>query len=423
MDKHPNVSHEYKPSIIQRVINRFTIAHAILVFTFILPQKPVLSKSNITLMSVGIGSPVNLSTIYESGTLAGCGGQYPSPVNEDYEQQVVELVNGERTSRGLPPLKRVPALDQAARYHAMDMQQDNYFYHDTYDRVGGVLQLVCTWDDRISSFYANWNSIGENIASGSTTPQSVVSGWMGSSGHRANILNTTYREIGVGYYNGNFWVQDFGYRYNNYPVIINNDAAITNSEDINLYVYGTNFAEMRMRNDSLDWSNWMPFQNNTTWQLPNTTGNHTVTVEMRNASTTKTSNDNIYLMASSSPELGNLPDNLNFTYSIREQRFTPNIIMLTPLNTGDSTTLIREIQATGNWFDVTPVLGSTPEAFEITPKGKFTKPNEKFFGTVIVKVTSPDYVDGSPHEVVLTLDVTDGTNNSVFLPLVTSTTP
>ena len=305
----------------------------------------------------------------------------------------------------------------------MDMQQDAYFYHDTYDRVGGILQLVCSWDDRISSFYANWNSIGENIASGSTTPQSVVSGWMGSSGHRANILNTTYREIGVGFSSGNYWVQDVGQRYSVYPLIIKNEAAITYSKDVNLYIYGTNFTEMRLRNDSLIWSNWMPFQNNTTWQLPNTTGNHTVTVEMRNASTTKTSNDSIYLMTAPSPELGNLPENLNFTYNIRERSFTPNIIKLTPLNTGDSTTLIREIQAAGSWFEINPVLGSTPETFEITPKGKFTQPNEIYNGTIIVEVTSPDNVTGSPHQITMTLNVIDDTNNSVFLPLVISNTP
>ncbi len=413
--------HEFIQAPFQRVLKRISLAQAFLVFTLILPQKPLITQSAPQIAKVD--SPVNLSATYETSASTGCGGQFPSPVNDAYEQQVVELVNIERTSRGLPPLKRVPQLDQAARYHAMDMQQDKYFNHDTYDRVGGNLQFVCTWDERISSYYTKWNSIGENIASGSTTPESVVSGWMGSTGHRSNILNTTYREIGVGFYTGNYWVQDFGYLYNVYPMVINNEAAVTNSKDVHLYIYGTNFTEMRFRNDDLAWSDWMPFQNNTTWQLPDTTGNHTVTAEMRNGSVTRTSNDSIYLEVVPSPELGNLPENINFTYNISKRKFYPNIIKLTPLNTGDSTTLIREIQATGSWFEVNPVLGSTPETFEITPKGKFTTPNQEFYGTVIVKVTSPDNVNGSPHEVNLILDIIEGTDNSIFLPVVVSSNP
>jgi len=423
MNVHSNIFNEPRMSPNQRTVNRVSLAHVFLAFALIFSQKPFLVQAAPPPPETGLDSPVNLSTSFETSALAGCGGQSPSPVNESFEQQVVELVNVERTSRGLPPLKRVSLLDQASRYHAMDMQQDLYFNHDTYDRVNSALQLVCTWDVRTSSFYTNWNSIGENIASGSTTPQSVVSARMGSSGHRANILNTTYREIGVGFFTGNYWVQDFGQRYSIYPLIINNEAAVTNSNAVSLYVYGTNFTEMRLRNDDLTWSNWMPFQNYTSWQLPNTTGNHTVTVEMRNASTTRTSNDSIYLELVPTPELGNLPETLTFTYNVREQKFYPSLITLTPLNTGDSTTLVREILVSGNWFEVTPVLGSTPEAFEIKPKGKFTQPNETYNGTVIVEVTSPENVEGSPHTVAMTLNVIDDTNYAIFLPQVIKSTP
>ena len=70
---------------------------------------------------------------------SGCGGINQPVVNADYEQQVVDLVNTERANRGLPPYKRVTALDEAARYHSADLGQDNYFSHDTYDRLGGNL--------------------------------------------------------------------------------------------------------------------------------------------------------------------------------------------------------------------------------------------------------------------------------------------
>jgi len=74
----------------------------------------------------------------------GCGNGVIAPVvNADYEQQVVELVNAQRALQSLPPYKRVTPLDQAARYHATDMAQDNYFDHNSYDWVNGSLVQAC----------------------------------------------------------------------------------------------------------------------------------------------------------------------------------------------------------------------------------------------------------------------------------------
>ena len=62
----------------------------------------------------------------------------------------------------------------------------------------------------IKSFGISYKTAGENIAKGYKTPQAVVDGWMNSSGHRANILNASYTQIGVGYVaNGNYWTQMF----------------------------------------------------------------------------------------------------------------------------------------------------------------------------------------------------------------------
>ncbi len=145
----------------------------------------------------------------------GCGGVIAPNVNEAYMQEVVKLVNDERTAAGLQPLRRVLQLDQAAQYHATDMAQDNYFEHDTYDTGE---KPVCTWVERVTSYYENWDLLGENIAYGYTTPKEVMDGWMGSQDHRDNILNPNFNEIGVGYYlggpYGSYWVQDFGSRSN-----------------------------------------------------------------------------------------------------------------------------------------------------------------------------------------------------------------
>ena len=60
------------------------------------------------------------------------------------------------------------------------------------------------------AFGVSYRTAGENIAMGYSSAQAVMNGWMNSSGHRANILNSAYTRIGVGYVaDGNYWVQEF----------------------------------------------------------------------------------------------------------------------------------------------------------------------------------------------------------------------
>ena len=68
--------------------------------------------------------------------------------------------------------------------------------------------------DRITAVGYNWRTYGENVAMGYSTAAAVMRGWMNSSGHRANILNCSFAEIGIGVANGSrgmFWTQDFGH--------------------------------------------------------------------------------------------------------------------------------------------------------------------------------------------------------------------
>ena len=82
------------------------------------------------------------------------------------------------------------------------MKDNNYFSH-TSPTYGTPFQMM-------KSFGITYKTAGENIARGYNTPESVVNGWMNSSGHRANILNSTYTRIGVGYVkDGNYWTQMF----------------------------------------------------------------------------------------------------------------------------------------------------------------------------------------------------------------------
>ena len=233
----------------------------------------------------------------------GGSGTAPAPTNDAWEQQVIELVNQQRKANGLPPLKQEPSLTEAARWYAKDMVDDAYFGpgHDTYDRSGGRLVRACAWSARIGAFYAGGNTVGENLGDGYSSPQEVVTGWMGSSGHRANILNGDFRETGVGYRSGasgaHRWVQDFGRRSDTYPVVINDEAASTDDRLVRLYVYGS-WSEIRLRNDGETFSPWQPFTPAPAWTLADVDGPRTVDVEMRSGSTTVAASDTIALSLS-----------------------------------------------------------------------------------------------------------------------------
>ncbi len=230
--------------------------------------------------------------------LSGCGGITPPVTNAAYEQQVVEQVNAQRWANGrLPPYKRISALDAAARYHSVDMGQDNYFDHPTDDRISGNLVTVCAWNARVSLYYNG--AMAENIAAGYPNPASVMAGWMSSPGHRDNILNADAWEIGVGFASGSgtygtYWTQDFGRQNGIYPLVINREAAITLFPDVSLYIYGQR-EQMRLKNENGAWTAWGPFQNNVAWRLSPGLGTKTVTAELKSGTTIVSSSDTIDL--------------------------------------------------------------------------------------------------------------------------------
>ena len=115
-----------------------------------------------------------------------------------YEQEVVRLVNAQRAQNGLKPL----AENWELSYKSADMAGKRYFSHES-PTYGSPYQMM-------RSFGISFRSAGENIAYGQRTPAAVVGAWMNSSGHRANILNSSYTHIGVGYHEaGNYWTQMF----------------------------------------------------------------------------------------------------------------------------------------------------------------------------------------------------------------------
>ncbi|QKS73194.1 LysM peptidoglycan-binding domain-containing protein [Paenalkalicoccus suaedae] len=122
-----------------------------------------------------------------------------------FEQEVVRLTNIERQKQGLPALRANASLANVARVKSQDMRDRNYFSHQS-PTYGSPF-------DMMRQFQISYQSAGENIAAGQTTPEQVVQGWMNSPGHRANIMSTSFNQIGIGYAQGgsyrHYWTQMF----------------------------------------------------------------------------------------------------------------------------------------------------------------------------------------------------------------------
>lgn len=117
-----------------------------------------------------------------------------------FAQQVVALVNQERAKAGLSALTSDALLTKVAAAKAKDMHDNNYFSHNS-PTYGSPF-------DMMRSFGVSYSYAGENIAKGQRSPQEVMTAWMNSAGHKANILGANFKKIGVAYYNGE-WVQEF----------------------------------------------------------------------------------------------------------------------------------------------------------------------------------------------------------------------
>lgn len=135
------------------------------------------------------------------------------------EWEVLRLVNVERMNEGLAPLTMFAAMQTATDIRALEIVES--FSHTRPDGTD-----CFTVFDEVG---VNWSSVGENIAAGQQTPAAVMNSWMNSSGHRANILNSGFKHIGVGYtYSqgsayGAYWVQLFctgwGCNYTSFEIL------------------------------------------------------------------------------------------------------------------------------------------------------------------------------------------------------------
>jgi len=122
-----------------------------------------------------------------------------------YEAKVIQLTNEQRAKNGCATVRTDSRLTTAARVHSVDMVQKNYFSHTGSDGSTFVTRAKL----------AGYTSpIGENIAWGYRTPEAVMTAWMNSAGHRANILNCKAKAVGVGLARKSdgtpYWTQVFG---------------------------------------------------------------------------------------------------------------------------------------------------------------------------------------------------------------------
>ncbi|MEV7390045.1 MULTISPECIES: CAP domain-containing protein [unclassified Streptomyces] len=116
--------------------------------------------------------------------------------------RIVALVNAERGKVGCQALTLNTTLTKVAQAHSEDMALHQNMSHSGSDGSSP--------GDRITAAGYTWSAYGENVAYGYATPEQVMAGWMASPGHKANILNCSFKEIGVGLAQpGSYWTQDF----------------------------------------------------------------------------------------------------------------------------------------------------------------------------------------------------------------------
>lgn len=132
--------------------------------------------------------------------------------SSSFEDRIVQLVNETRSQNGLAPVTVNLQLMTAAETHSQNMATQDFFSHTGLD--GSQVS------DRSQAAGYRSTFVGENIGAGYASPEAAFEGWINSSGHRENILNPNYTEIGVGYvllendtgsvnYN-HYWTQVFG---------------------------------------------------------------------------------------------------------------------------------------------------------------------------------------------------------------------
>jgi uncharacterized protein YkwD len=169
--------------------------------------------ASFAVMGILAGNPERTQAA-SGGYVKKCGGG--TIYLKEKERKTFFLHNRARRNHDLRTFCVHPKLQKAARAHSRDMIERDYFSHDTKGRN----ESAC---ERVRRYGYDWRACAENIGGGqgaSGEPKSVMERWKDSPDHRGNILNSKFREIGIGAYTGEYrdtsgvtmYTVDFGSR-------------------------------------------------------------------------------------------------------------------------------------------------------------------------------------------------------------------
>ena len=124
-----------------------------------------------------------------SSNSGSSGSQTTTSTMSSDEKEVLDLINKQRTNNGLSALKVDSEVQRVAKIKAQDMVNNNYFSHNS-PTYGTPFEML-------KSFKVSYKTAGENIA-GNSSNSGAVNAWMNSSGHKENILNSSFNYTGIG---------------------------------------------------------------------------------------------------------------------------------------------------------------------------------------------------------------------------------
>ena len=221
----------------------------------------------------------------------------PEPVPADLgalARRAVDLANQERVKAGLNPLRWNDQLAASANVYAREMATKTFFSHTGQDGS------TPTERARRAQYPAyGWGGlyVGENLARGYNSAESVHQAWMASEGHRQNLLLPKYREIGIGLAvaaDGTlYWAQEFGSHPNYLPIFINDDSRSTDSTSVKLTLtdeqvspwgsLGAIAGMMVSNRPDFIGAAWEPFSASKSWKLQARPGTQTVYAKLVDA--------------------------------------------------------------------------------------------------------------------------------------------
>ena len=170
-----------------------------------------MTRSRALVLAALFALTMGACTVPSSGTpaVSGPAGTQPtrSTTQAPSRAEMLASINAQRAGQGAAPVVHCAALDQAAEAHSADQAAHNKMTHTGSDGSNAGERMA-------RAGYIGGLGWAENIAAGYPTVANVMTGWMNSAGHRANIMNPSYQHVGLGKAQSStghsYWTQNFG---------------------------------------------------------------------------------------------------------------------------------------------------------------------------------------------------------------------